>query len=184
MSIDRFADHLSPLFVEGRESPQLVTLRISAIGSECSRLSTDTVTADKLLEVMMIFENHKVLVCDDQPMLRKLLSSAIRNFSAKYEVVEAPNGAVAEQLLRTQEFYAVFMDVEMPEQDGFTTLEKIRAEDLTKGAPVVMCTGCGEDKDLIRGWQLEVDYYLTKPFDLDEIDSVLNELDEKGRAVA
>jgi DNA-binding response OmpR family regulator len=132
----------------------------------------------------MFFKKEKILVCDDQPMLRSLLANAIRDFSAKYEVVEAQNGAIAEQLLRTEKFSAIFMDVEMPEQDGFTTLEKIRAEDLANGAPVVMCTGCSEEEHLVRGWQLEADFYLTKPFDLDEVDSLLEEIDQQINSVA
>lgn len=112
-------------------------------------------------------------------MLRNLLANAIRDFSAKYEVVEAPNGAVAEQLLRKNEFWAVFMDVEMPVQDGFTTLERIRAENLAGDSPVIMCTGCDQEEHLLRGWQLNADYYLTKPFDLDELDTLLKELAQK-----
>jgi two-component system OmpR family response regulator len=127
----------------------------------------------------MIFKKERILVCDDQPMLRNLLGNAIREFSAKYEVVEAPNGAIAEQLLRKDEFWAVFMDVEMPVQDGFTTLEKIRAENLVGDSPVIMCTGCDQEEHLLRGWQLNADYYLTKPFDLDEVDTLLKELAQK-----
>jgi len=127
----------------------------------------------------MFFKKEKILVCDDQPMLRNLLASAIKEFGARYEVVEAPNGAVAEELMRNNQFWAVFMDVEMPEQDGFTTLEKVRAENLAGDAPVIMCTGCDEEEHLLRGWQLKADYYLTKPFDLDEIDTLLRELEQK-----
>ena len=46
-----------------------------------------------------------------------------------------------------------------------------------------MCTGCSEEEDLVRGWQLNADYYLTKPFDLDEIESLLKELDQKTLGV-
>ena len=124
----------------------------------------------------MFFKKEKILVCDDQPMLRNLLASAIKEFGARYEVVEAPNGAVAEELMRNNQFWAVFMDVEMPEQDGFTTLEKVRAENLAGDAPVIMCTGCDEEEHLLRGWQLKADYYLTKPFDLGELVARLHAL--------
>lgn len=127
----------------------------------------------------MFFKKERILICDDQPMLRNLLGNAIRDFSAKYEVVEAPNGAVAEQYLRAGEFWAVFLDVEMPIQDGFSTLEKIREENLVGDSPVIMCTGCDQEEHLLRGWQLEADYYLTKPFDLDEIDTLLKELTQR-----
>lgn len=127
----------------------------------------------------MLFKNEKFLVCDDQQMLRNLLGNAIRDFSTTYEVMEAQNGAIAEELIRSNQFSAIFLDVEMPEQDGFTTLEKIRTEDLAQGAPVIMCTGCSDEEHLVRGWELEADYYLTKPFDLDELDSLLKELHQK-----
>jgi len=127
----------------------------------------------------VVFKKETFLVCDDQPMLRHLLSNVIKEFNACYDVVAAENGVVAEQLLREQQFSAIFLDVEMPEQDGFTTLEKIRNEGLNQGAPVVMCTGCAEEQDLVRGWELEADFYLVKPFDLDELDSLLKEIAEK-----
>jgi twitching motility two-component system response regulator PilH len=132
----------------------------------------------------MIFENPKVLVCDDQPMLRALLTNAINDYSPKYEVVQAENGLQAENLIRNEDFRFVFLDVEMPEQDGFTTLQHVREENLAKGTPIVMCTGCSEEEDLVRGWQLRADYYLTKPFDLEEIDALLKEIEEKQAAVA
>ena len=42
-----------------------------------------------------------------------------------------------------------------------------------------MCTGCDQEEHLLRGWQLNADYYLTKPFDLDEVDTLLKELAQK-----
>ena len=76
----------------------------------------------------MIFKKEKVLVCDDQPMLRQLLTNAINDYSAKFEVVQAENGAEAEEILRNDSFSFIFLDVEMPEQDGFTTLQRARRE--------------------------------------------------------
>lgn len=131
----------------------------------------------------MIFKKEKVLVCDDQPMLRQLLTNAINDYSAKFEVVQAENGAEAEEILRNDSFSFIFLDVEMPEQDGFTTLQRVRDEKLAEETFVVMCTGCSEEEDLVRGWQLNADYYLTKPFDLDEIESLLKELDQKTLGV-
>ncbi|HIB65751.1 MAG TPA: response regulator [Phycisphaerales bacterium] len=124
----------------------------------------------------MIFETKKVLVCDDQHMLRELLQGAILTHSPYCKVTQASNGKIAEDLLRQEKFDIVFMDVEMPVQDGFTTLKNIREGNLAEGTPVVMCTGCSDESDLVRGWQLRADYYLTKPFDLDEISDVLADL--------
>lgn len=125
----------------------------------------------------MNMEPKKILVCDDQPTLRMVLGRAILDRTRGYEVVEASNGAEAEELLQSQEFKVAFLDVEMPKQDGFTTLQNIRKNHLSPGVKIVMCTGRSDEADLLKGWQLRTDYYLTKPFDLDEVKDVLEDIE-------
>lgn len=122
----------------------------------------------------------KILVCDDQAMLRALLASAITDYVPGVEVLQAKHGKEAEELSRLHEFDVIFLDVEMPVQDGFTTLKNLRQEPHTSSTPIVLCTGCSDEQDLVRGWQLRADSYLTKPFDLDEISLVLDGLHEKS----
>lgn len=124
----------------------------------------------------MKLEQPCILVCDDQPNLRFLLSESIKIRMPSAVVVTAANGREAEELIRNQSFAAIFMDVEMPEQDGFTTLKNVRENKLAVGTPFIMCTGCRSEADLVKGWQLEATYYLTKPFDLDELETILEEL--------
>lgn len=124
---------------------------------------------------------QKILVCDDQAMLRALLVSAINDFVPDVEVLQAKNGKEAEDLARSQRFDAIFLDVEMPVQDGFTTLKNLREDPATAATPVVMCTGCSDERDLVLGWKLRADFYLTKPFDLDEINLILDGLQEKSK---
>lgn len=122
----------------------------------------------------MIFTKEKVLVCDDQPMLRALLAGAITDHSPNFEIVEVENGAEAQEALSNDTFVAVFLDVEMPVQDGFTTLKNIREKNISPDTKVVLCTGCTEESDLVRGWQLNASFYLTKPFDFDDLTEVLD----------
>ena len=121
----------------------------------------------------------KILVCDDQAMLRALLVSAITDFVPDIEVLQAKNGKEAEDLAKSHEFDAIFLDVEMPVQDGFATLEKLKKDHRTADTPVIMCTGCGEEREVVLVWQLRADFYLTKPFDLDDISRILEGLHEK-----
>ena len=83
----------------------------------------------------MLFQTKKVLVCDDQDMLRALISSVIKEKAPHLEIVQAENGKLAEEAIRSEEFEFVFMDVQMPEQDGFTTLKNIRQEELANDTP-------------------------------------------------
>ena len=122
----------------------------------------------------MIFTKEKILVCDDQAMLRALLASAITDHSPNFEIVEVENGAQAQEALSKDSYVAVFLDVEMPVQDGFTTLKNLRDKNISPDTKVVLCTGCTEESDLVRGWQLNASFYLTKPFDFDDLTEVLD----------
>lgn len=126
----------------------------------------------------------KILVCDDQKMLRRLLVTAISSKAPDLEIFEACNGQQAEMLIRENDFKLVFLDVDMPEQDGFATLTKIREESLVPRASIVMCTGRASEEDVIRGWHLDADFYLTKPFDIDQLEEIMDELTEHHGAAA
>jgi DNA-binding response OmpR family regulator len=60
-------------------------------------------------------------------------------------------------------------DVMMPGRDGLGAVEVLKANPLTKGIPVVLLTAKATDDDVWQGWQAGADYYLTKPFDVDEL---------------
>ena len=120
--------------------------------------------------------SRKVLICDDQPMLRSLLACAVQDSWPNSEVVEAKDGAEGEELARENDFDVIFLDVEMPKQNGFQTLRHIREEGIAMDTPIVMVTGCMGESVLSRGWRSEVDYYIRKPFDVDTIDRVLDEI--------
>lgn len=119
---------------------------------------------------------RRVLVCDDHTLLRSLLVSAIGEIWSTAEMMEADNGKRAEELVRENKFDVIFMDVEMPKQNGLDTIANIRREKLAESTPIVVCTGCKGETALVRGWQLKVDHYITKPFDLEEIGQVLDQI--------
>lgn len=115
-----------------------------------------------------------ILVCDDQPILRRLLKETIKAVYPAGQVTEAQNGKEAEKLFDEQHFDLVFLDVEMPEQDGFTTLEKLVKAGKMVNSRVVMCTGLDQPEHFIRGMKLKADYYITKPFEVPQIRELLN----------
>ncbi|MCA9776104.1 MAG: response regulator [Candidatus Eremiobacteraeota bacterium] len=123
---------------------------------------------------------RRVLVCDDHSLLRSILVNAIREVLPNAEIQEAANGERAEELVRKNKYDLIFMDVEMPKQNGLDTISKIRDEKLAEDTPIVVCTGCKGETALVRGWQLKVDHYITKPFDLEEIERVIDEIKWRG----
>ena len=102
----------------------------------------------------------KILVVDDEERMRKL----IRDFLVKsgYLVVEAADGEQAyDMFVSNNDISLIIMDVMMPKMDGYETTEEIRK--LSK-VPIIMLTAKSEEKDELKGFELGVDEYITKPF--------------------
>ncbi|HEX9234932.1 MAG TPA: response regulator [Actinomycetota bacterium] len=108
----------------------------------------------------------RVLVVDDERDVRELIGRVLA--LAGMEVRMAADGLEALEALRTGELPdALVMDIQMPNLDGWATLEAIRGDPETRDVPVVLCTVKGSRADVERGWALGCDAYLTKPFDID-----------------
>lgn len=92
------------------------------------------------------------------------------NFEAAgYGVVTAHDGedarAVALRLIPD----LIVLDVTMPKMDGLEVLASLKGHASTRDIPVVMLTARASDSDVWDGWQAGADYYITKPFDLQEL---------------
>ena len=105
-----------------------------------------------------------VLVVDDDPDVRALVSTLLGR--AGYLVTEAPDGRAALQALYGQRPDLVVLDVNMPDLDGWATLERIR--DLSD-VPVVMLSARGEELEKVRALRAGADDYVTKPFGRQEL---------------
>jgi two-component system OmpR family response regulator len=107
----------------------------------------------------------KLLVVDDEPNIRELLSTSLR--FAGFEVVSAGNGRDA---LAAAELHApdlAVLDVMLPDMDGFTVTRRLRAAG--KHFPVLFLTAKDDTEDKVTGLTVGGDDYVTKPFSLDEV---------------
>ena len=105
-------------------------------------------------------EALKILVVDDESRMRKL----VHDFLAKagYQIIEAGDGAEAADIFFSEKDIAlVILDVMMPKMNGYEVLKEIRAY---SKVPVVMLTARGEERDELKGFELGVDEYISKPF--------------------
>ncbi len=103
----------------------------------------------------------KILMVDDEPRMRKL----VKDFLTKngYIVVEAGDGEEAYNIFTsTNDISLIIMDVMMPKMDGYEACKEIRA--LSKTVPIILLTAKSTEKDELRGFELGVDEYITKPF--------------------
>lgn len=105
-------------------------------------------------------ERLKILVVDDESRMRKL----IRDFLIKsgYEVLEAENGEEAvDFFLAEKDIALIILDVMMPKMDGWETCREIRKN---SKVPIIMLTAKSSEEDELRGFDLGVDEYISKPF--------------------
>jgi DNA-binding response OmpR family regulator len=109
----------------------------------------------------------RVLVVDDDPLLVRLVRSALT--AEGLEVAGAANGAEALLAVEAQHPDLVVLDVAMPVLDGFETLRALRAKPATASLPVIMLTARRSDADVTKGWATGADLYITKPFEVQEL---------------
>jgi two-component system response regulator MprA len=107
----------------------------------------------------------KLLLVDDDGCLRSSFASALR--AAGYRVLEAAEGQAGLELFRRQKPELVILDVDMPQLDGWQTLEQLRAGG--NRTPVLMLTGLGDVVHRVRGLGAGADDYLAKPCDMREL---------------
>lgn len=105
----------------------------------------------------------RMLVVDDDSMYRTLLTISLEEKG--YTVAEAPDGKKGWEMILAGDYDLVFLDLLMPEMDGFEVLERIKSDETTAHIPVIVISG-EEDMDSIV-WCIESGAadYLNKPFD-------------------
>jgi two-component system LytT family response regulator len=114
----------------------------------------------------------RVVIADDEPLVRRGLRAFIGASPGLSLVGEARNGSEAAQVIRAQRPDLVFLDVQMPELDGFGVLESLEGEPM----PVVVFV-TAYDEYAIRAFDVHAVDYLLKPFDEDRFRTALAVLD-------
>lgn len=111
---------------------------------------------------------HKkhILVVDDNPMMLKLIKEHLHE---KYDVATAVSGRVALKFLKRRTTDLILLDYIMPEENGLSILEKLRAKEATKDIPVIFLTGVTERKKIKEALILKPQGYLLKPVDRDKL---------------
>ena len=116
-------------------------------------------------------ERLTVLIVDDNDSNRQVLSTMISPYVAK--VALAPGGEVALAMIRQTPFDLLLIDAQMPVMDGFTLVERLKANPATASVPIIMLTSSGLSGEAGRSKQLGVDGYLMKPVSGSELISAM-----------
>jgi two-component system KDP operon response regulator KdpE len=106
----------------------------------------------------------RVLVIDDEPPIRKLLRMGLS--TQGYEILEAPNGRTALEMLGHQPGL-IILDLGLPDMQGLDLLRTIRSR--SEGVPIVVLSSRGDEAGKVQALDLGADDYITKPFGMDEL---------------
>lgn len=106
----------------------------------------------------------KILIVDDEINIRRVVKE-YAEFEG-YEVFEAENGMQAVEMVKSNDYDLIVMDIMMPKLDGFSTCKEIKKY---KTIPVIMLSARGEEYDKLFGFELGIDDYVVKPFSPKEL---------------
>jgi len=118
----------------------------------------------------MLNEPKQILVVDDEPNLRRVLSAQLTRDG--YEVHVASGGLEALECLRDNHIDLVITDLKMPGLDGLGLLR--RAVELDPGLPVVIMTAHGTVDNAVEALKAGAFDYVTKPFDQQEVRTIVH----------
>lgn len=107
----------------------------------------------------------KILLAEDDSNLGMLLNSylAVKNFDVKL----CPNGIIALDTFMSESFNLCILDIMMPEMDGLTLAREIRL--INPEIPVIFLTAKNQEEDIIEGFRIGADDYISKPFSMEEL---------------
>lgn len=124
---------------------------------------------------------NKILVIDDDLAINELIKVNLE--LCGYDVCQAYDGTKGFALCKQETPSLVVLDVMMPEVDGFTVAQRIRKNDTTKNIPILMLTALSQIHDKVKGFDIGVDDYLVKPFEMEELQVRVRALLKRTRQI-
>jgi DNA-binding response OmpR family regulator len=108
----------------------------------------------------------RILIADDDPSIRQLLEALLT--SAGYAVFSAPDGAALVRMAQEHVPDLLLIDLMMPNLDGFEAIRQLRHDTRTGHLPMLVITARSRTPDIVQGFQVGADDYISSPFDVYE----------------
>ena len=104
-------------------------------------------------------ESKTILLAEDEPSIARVVKTYFEHDG--YNVYHAANGEEALYLFKEVKFDLLVLDIMMPKIDGFEVIKVIRA---SSDVPIIVMTALQSEEDMLKGYSLHIDDYVTKPF--------------------
>ncbi|AFZ44493.1 two component transcriptional regulator, LuxR family [Halothece sp. PCC 7418] len=115
-----------------------------------------------------------ILVAEDDPGIQLAVQDYLELLG--YSVITAKNGDEALEQLEKYHPHLIVADIKMPKKDGFELIQTVRERPEFRLLPVIFLTERGTTADRVRGYQAGCDVYLPKPFEMEELGAVIQNL--------
>lgn len=120
-----------------------------------------------ILQHLRIDLMNKILVIDDDKAINELIKINLE--LSGFDVICAFDGVRGFALAKQENPDLIILDVMMPEVDGYTVAKRIRENETIKNTPIIMLTALNMLQDKAKGYDIGIDDYLTKPFEIEEL---------------
>jgi two-component system, OmpR family, alkaline phosphatase synthesis response regulator PhoP len=112
----------------------------------------------------------KILIADDEAFIRLLIEQTLEELENEGALIfTAQDGAEALEIIHEEKPDLVFLDVMMPKIDGYELCQIVKQNQTLDHICIVILTAKGQEVDRLNGEKLGADFFITKPFDPDEL---------------
>lgn len=129
----------------------------------------------------MVQKNIKILVVDDFPTMRRIIKNLLKDLGFE-NVDEAEDGQMGLDKIRSGSFDLIVSDWNMPNMDGLTMLQHVRADPNFANLPVLMVTAEAKKENIVAAAKAGASGYVVKPFTAAVLEEKLNKIFEKINA--
>lgn len=116
-------------------------------------------------------DKKNILIADDSNIILNFLE---KNMNNEYKVLKATDGSEAIQFLMNHDIYAILLDLNMPDVDGFQVLTYLKENNLIEKIPVVIITGDDTEDTIKKAFSYPILDILNKPFNDKSIEKILS----------
>lgn len=153
-----------PLSAEQRDDFDIETVSFSH--QNIQKVNNDLEEKDSFVKINKT-NNITILIVDDEPINRRVLENHLT--VAGYNVLEVSSGKEALEYVEKKNFDLILLDIMMPNMSGYEVCEIIRKTQTASELPIVLLTAKNRVSDLVAGFNVGANDYLTKPFSKNEL---------------
>jgi two-component system chemotaxis response regulator CheY len=114
-----------------------------------------------------------ILIVEDSPTMRVLLTSALEDLDSPVKITEATSGFEALRILPRESFDLIVTDINMPDINGLELVSFVKSNDAYRSIPLVIVSTEGSERDREKGVELGADAYIVKPFEPESLREIV-----------